>query len=773
MHKKIIVILSALILINQISIAQSPGGVNANLTFWLKANTTTPANITYNATNNVSNWKSDVGTYQVSQNTVSKRPVFFNNTAGTGIFNYNPYIQFDRTATTNLNSTSLTPNLLGTTGSIFMICNKYISAVNGSLLTYYSSSTTRFQIKPSFRVQNGVSGIGYKFDLNTLPGTIINYPDESAFILASTGTGLTSKARRNATDFGPSTGNSSTFFPAIVAGLNINGNGPTAEFTNFGLAEVIMFNSTLTGINLAKVESYLAIKYGITFDELANQSTNYYASDATVVWDKTANVGYNANITGIARDDASGLIQKQSKSVNNNGLVSVFNTNTNGVFPVMNDSNSTTIPVDKTFFMFGDNDDDTTINVCIRNGHMARMKRVWKVKETGSFGNITLALENNVLPMAKTLLVSNNPTFPDNATTVYNLNTGTKKYFSIDLASDQYFTFATDSTALPQYQSSPICSGANGTAVITNPKPGAIYKWYNQPIGGTIVNTGISITATNITNSITYYVETTTPANCVLASRVPITIQVTPTPVAPTVTSPVELCLNATASPLTAIGTNLLWYTTATGGTGTTVAPTPSTATIGTTTYYVSQSSANGCVGLRSAIVASVRPLPTVSAGADKLIITGDNTTLDGSAQNYVSYAWQPATSGITLTPVVAPITTTTYTLTATNNFGCSSKDDVLVTVLPYCVKVMNAFSPNGDGINDRWVVTGGGNCTNLITAKVYNRYGALVYENKNYLNDWDGKYKGKLLADATYYYILTFYFINGKAITVKGDVSI
>ncbi|MBL0144501.1 MAG: gliding motility-associated C-terminal domain-containing protein [Chitinophagaceae bacterium] len=555
--------------------------------------------------------------------------------------------------------------------------------------------------------------------------------------------------------------------------MNINGNGSTGEFTNFGLAEVIMFNTTLTGTNLAKVESYLAIKYGITFDELASQSTNYFASDATVVWDKTANIGYNANITGIARDDASGLTQKQSKSVNSNGLLSVFNTNTNGLFPVMNDSNVSSIPVDKSFFMFGDNNDDTTINVCIRNGHMARMKRVWKVKETGTFGNITLALENNVLPTAKTLLVSNNPAFPDNATTVYNLNTGTKKYFSIDLASDQYFTFATDSTALPQYQSSPICTGANGSAVITNPKAGAIYKWYTQATGGTSINTGTGITVTNMASSVTYYVETTTPANCILSSRVPVTIQVTPTPAPPTVTSPVELCLNAPAIPLTAIGTNLLWYTTSTGGTGNSVAPTPSTATLGTTTYYVSQSSVNGCVGLRSSIVVSVRPLPTVSAGVDKIIITGDNVMLDGAAQNYLSYSWQPVTGSISLTPTVAPVATTTYTLTATNNFGCTNKDDVLVTVLPYCVNIMNAFSPNGDGINDKWLVTSGPNCTKLVTAKVYNRYGTQVYENKNYQNDWDGKYKGKDLPDATYYYVLTFNLINGKVVTVKGDVTI
>ena len=63
---------------------------------------------------------------------------------------------------------------------------------------------------------------------------------------------------------------------------------------------------------------------------------------------------------------------------------------------------------------------------------------------------------------------------------------------------------------------------------------------------------------------------------------------------APTVTTPVTYAQGATAAPLTATGTNLLWYTTATGGTGDPIAPTPSTATLGTTSYWVSQTSTCG-----------------------------------------------------------------------------------------------------------------------------------------------------------------------------------
>src|SRR5262249_6820504 len=78
-------------------------------------------------------------------------------------------------------------------------------------------------------------------------------------------------------------------------------------------------------------------------------------------------------------------------------------------------------------------------------------------------------------------------------------------------------------------------------------------------------------------------------------------------PPAPAVTSPVVYCQNATAAPLTAAGSSLLWYTTATGGTRTATAPTPSTAITGTTTWYVSQSE-NGCESPRSPISVTVNP---------------------------------------------------------------------------------------------------------------------------------------------------------------------
>ena len=171
-----------------------------------------------------------------------------------------------------------------------------------------------------------------------------------------------------------------------------------------------------------------------------------------------------------------------------------------------------------------------------------------------------------------------------------------------------------------------------------------------------------------------------------------------------------------------------------------------------------------------------IKASPAVSAGADKTIVEGESVQLNGSGTNTASILWTPSatlSAANTFTPLAKPLTTTTYTLTVKDNNNCTSTDDATVNVLPYCVKVMNAFTPNGDGINDKWLVTNGSACTTQVIAKVYNRYGSLVYNNENYQNNWDGTYKGKPVPDGTYYYVLNYKLINNKQVALKGDVTI
>lgn len=177
-------------------------------------------------------------------------------------------------------------------------------------------------------------------------------------------------------------------------------------------------------------------------------------------------------------------------------------------------------------------------------------------------------------------------------------------------------------------------------------------------------------------------------------------------------------------------------------------------------------------------VTVPVKPSPTVNAGPDVTIVEGDVTTLNGSSSgNPATVAWTPTatlTGANTFTPVAKPLVTTTYIMTVTDVNGCISNDNMKVTVLPYCLKVMNAFTPNGDGMNDKWIVTNnGGLCVKQVYVTVFNRYGNIVYKNDNYNNNWDGTYNGKPVADATYYYTINYLLMNGEYVTVKGDVTI
>jgi gliding motility-associated-like protein len=185
--------------------------------------------------------------------------------------------------------------------------------------------------------------------------------------------------------------------------------------------------------------------------------------------------------------------------------------------------------------------------------------------------------------------------------------------------------------------------------------------------------------------------------------------------------------------------------------------------------------SLNGCVKTKTINIA-IKPNPVIDAGPNKTIVFCDQVMLEGTAVNPVSILWAPATTldnPASLTPIAKPQATTTYVLSVKNSDNCTSTDNVIVTVIPYCVKIMNAFTPIGDGMNDRWLVTNGAACTNRIAVTVFNRYGHIVYKNDNYQNNWDGTYNGKPVADGTYYYSADFTTITGSRVLLKGDVTI
>ncbi len=55
----------------------------------------------------------------------------------------------------------------------------------------------------------------------------------------------------------------------------------------------------------------------------------------------------------------------------------------------------------------------------------------------------------------------------------------------------------------------------------------------------------------------------------------------------------------------------------------------------------------------------------------------------------------------------------------------------------------------------------------------MFNRYGAKVFESRDYKNNWNGTYQGRPLPDGTYYFVISYRLINGKLVYQKGNVTI
>jgi gliding motility-associated-like protein len=202
-----------------------------------------------------------------------------------------------------------------------------------------------------------------------------------------------------------------------------------------------------------------------------------------------------------------------------------------------------------------------------------------------------------------------------------------------------------------------------------------------------------------------------------------------------------------------------------------------------TTTYQVIGSDAKGCFSDTVFIPVKVYAYPTVDAGQDLTITAGQTADLNPEISADVTRViWTPTSAifrntypGLT----VKPTQTTDYVIEVENAGGCIARDQVRVSVgiAKANVFMPNAFSPNGDGINDVFYPRGTG-IYKVRSMRIFNRWGEVVFEkgsfNANDINSgWNGRNKGKLLNPDTYIYTLDIIADNSSLISYKGDITI
>ncbi|WP_139230361.1 T9SS type A sorting domain-containing protein [Lishizhenia tianjinensis] len=146
------------------------------------------------------------------------------------------------------------------------------------------------------------------------------------------------------------------------------------------IAEIIGYSGVLSDAETNRIESYLALKYGITLEYGGTENGNYTASDGTTVWSaNSASSTYHNNIIGIARDDASGLLQKQSHTQDDSLRIYL------DVLDTLNAGNQGSFSNDLSFLLIGDNLDNLYSSSSYSEkpyGFYSRLDREWRIQST-------------------------------------------------------------------------------------------------------------------------------------------------------------------------------------------------------------------------------------------------------------------------------------------------------------------------------------------------------------------------------------------------------
>ncbi|GAB3931563.1 T9SS type A sorting domain-containing protein [Larkinella terrae] len=234
------------------------------------------------------------------------------------------------------------------------------------------------------------------------------------------------------------------------------------------------------------------------------------------------------------------------------------------------------------------------------------------------------------------------------------------------------------------------CQNAPAAPLTATASGGASLKWWGTSATGGSASGTAPTPATDAVGTFTYYVSQAI-GDCE-GPRVGITVTINAKPGPPTVTTPIAVCLGTPVPALSATaggGNTLVWYgTSQTGGTGSSTAPTPATATAGTTSYYVSQKNAGGCESDRAAITVTIKATPAAPGTSPvSLCQNAPTAALTASPSGGGSLNWYGTNqtggtpSGTAPSPPTGTAGSTTYYVSQTID-GCEGpRASLVVTV--------------------------------------------------------------------------------------------
>ncbi len=196
--------------------------------------------------------------------------------------------------------------------------------------------------------------------------------------------------------------------------------------------------------------------------------------------------------------------------------------------------------------------------------------------------------------------------------------------------------------------------------------------------------------------------------------------------------------------------------------------------------YNLVMSDTSGCKAFDSVFV-TVNSVPFVNAGTDTLICDGEQYLIPATS-DATGFVWVPSvglSNANILTPTFLGNSSQQYIVNVISAEGCTASDTLQIDVrncLSY-IEVPEAFTPNGDGVNDFFTLFGN-NIANY-EIQIYNRWGEMVFSSRdlselsNLSKGWDGTYKGKEQNTGVFVYQLSATDVYGKSISKKGNLTL
>lgn len=303
-----------------------------------------------------------------------------------------------------------------------------------------------------------------------------------------------------------------------------------------------------------------------------------------------------------------------------------------------------------------------------------------------------------------------------------------------------------------------ICFGDNITLTASGADS---YIW--RPFHSLSSGTGTTVVASPPFTT-TYYVDFTNQC-ATLTDSVTITV------IVPNATSSPDdtICFNEATQLWANGGVSYRWSpsTSLTNPTSDTTFANPSSPTI----FRVIVTDAIGCTDTSYTSI-SFSPIPTIYAGADQIINFGEVANLVATS-SAGTFSWTAHTSLASTTSKITtaqPSNTTSYIANLVDPYGCKVSDTVTIA-LDGSLYIPNSFSPNGDGVNDLFIVLG----EDIIEFKilVFNRWGELIYQSTDLDDAWDGTHKGKPAQTDTYVWRVVYSDVNTSKKELFGHVNL